>query len=286
MTEAALVLEGGSLRGLFTCGILDTLIEQEIEFSYVNGVSAGAMNGMNYISKQVGRSLKINTQYLHDKRYLSFENMVKNRQLFNFDFMFGELSTNLVPYDFDAFYQSPQKFEAVATRCRTGRPEYFEKSTCADMMAAVEASASMPVLSKMIAVDGKKYLDGGISMPIAYQRAIDLGYEKVVLILTRHNGFQKPPMSALMRRAYARYFSPLPQLQEALHEVPDRYNRMQLEMEELAAAGRILVLRPEFPVNVSRVEKDLHKLTALYEEGRRIAAQELPRLREYLNCNL
>lgn len=285
MTEAALVLEGGSLRGLFTSGVLDTLIEQGIVFSYVNGVSAGSMNGMNYISKQVGRTLEINTQYIHDKRYLSFKNMVKNRQIFNFDFLFGELSTDLVPYDFDAFYRSPQIFEVVATRCRTGRPEYFEKSTCSDMMAAVEASASMPVLSKMIAVDGKKYLDGGISMPIAYQRALDLGYEKVILILTRHNGFQKPPMSSLMRRAYARYFSPLPELQEALYQVPDRYNRMQLEIEELEAAGRILVIRPEFPVKVSRVEKDLNKLTALHEEGRRIAKQELPRLKEYLNLS-
>lgn len=282
MTEAALVLEGGSLRGLFTSGVLDTLIEQEIEFSYINGVSAGSMNGMNYISKQVGRTLEINTQYIHDKRYLSFENMVKNRQLFNFDFLFGELSTDLAPYNFDAFYQSPQKFEAVATRCRTGRPEYFEKATCSDILAAVEASASMPVLSRMIAVDGKKYLDGGISMPIAYQRAIDLSYEKVVLILTRHNGFQKMPMHPMMRRAYARYFSPLPELLEALYQVPDRYNRMQLEIRELEAAGRILVIRPEFPVNVSRVEKDINKLTALYEEGRRIAEQELPRLKEYL----
>lgn len=283
MTDAALVLEGGSMRGLFTSAILDTLIEQEIEFSYVNGVSAGSMNGMNYISKQVGRTLEINTRYLHDKRYLSFKNMIKNRQIFNFDFLFGELSTGLLPYDFDAFYQSPQIFEVTATRCRTGQPEYFEKSTCSDMLAAVEASASMPVLSRMITVDGKKYLDGGVSMPIAYQRAMNLGYEKVVLILTRHHGYQKPPMSSLTRRAYARYFSPLPKLQEALYEVPDRYNRMLLEIQELEAAGRIFVIRPEFPVNVSRIEKDCQKLTTLYEEGRRIARQELTRLREYLS---
>lgn len=282
MTEAALVLEGGSLRGLFTSGVLDTLVEQGIECSYVNGVSAGSMNGMNYISKQIGRTLEVNQQYLHDKRYLSFENMVKNRQIFNFDFLFGELSRNLIPFDYETFYGSPQKFEVVATRCRTGKPEYFEKSSCPDMMAAVKASSSMPVLSKMIDVDGKKYLDGGVSMPIAYERAMELGYEKIVLILTRHGGYQKPPLSPLMRSAYARYFAPLPELQEALYEVPERYNRMQKEIEELEQEGRIYVIRPEFPVTVSRVERDLRKLEELYEEGRRVAVSQLPRLREYL----
>lgn len=282
MTEAALVLEGGSLRGLFTAGVLDVLVEEGIECSYVNGVSAGSTNAMNYISRQKGRLLKINQQYLHDKRYMSFENMVKNRQIFNFDFMFGELSTELIPYDFDAFYSSPQKFEVVATRCRTGRPEYFEKSTCKDMMAAVMASSSMPVLSRMIEVEGKKYLDGGVSMPIAYQRAMDLGYDKVILILTRHHGYQKPPMSPLMRRAYARYFAPLPEFQEALYEVPDRYNRMQKEIDELEAQGRIFVIRPEFPVTVSRVERDIRKLEALYKEGGRVATEKLAELRAYL----
>lgn len=282
MTEAALVLEGGSMRGLFTSGVLDILVEQGIVCSYVNGVSAGSMNGMNYISGQTGRTLRINQQYLHDKRYLSFENMAKNRQVFNFDFLFGEVSRELVPFDYEAFYGSPQQYEVVATRCRTGKPEYFEKSACPDILSAVKASSSMPVLSKMIDVEGKKYLDGGISMPIAYERAFELGYEKVVLILTRHNGYRKPPMSSLTRRAYARYFAPLPELQEALYEVPERYNRMQEEIDELEAQGRIFVLRPEFPVTVSRMERDLGKLEALYEEGRRVASEQLSSLRTYL----
>lgn len=282
MTNGALVLEGGSLRGLFTAGVLDLFVEQGLMFSYVNGVSAGSMNGMNYISRQTGRNLEINRRFLHDKRYMSFENMVKKRQIFNFDFLFGELSSELIPFDYDAFFQSPQKFEAVATRCRTGKPEYFEKSSCSDMITAVQASASMPILSHMITLDGKKYLDGGVSMPIAYQRALDLGYEKVVLILTRHNGYQKPPMSPLMRRAYARYFAPLPRLQEALYEVPDRYNRMQEEIGRLEAEERIFVIRPEFPVTVSRVERDFKKLENLYQEGRRVGAGRMDALMKYL----
>ena len=282
MTEGALVLEGGSLRCLFTSGVTDTLIEQDIELSYVNGVSAGSMCGMNYVSKQVGRTRKINIEYVRDKRYLSFRNMMKNRLIFNFEFLFGELSQNLVPFDYEAFEQSPQRFVAVATRCRTGKPEYFEKGRCSDIISAVQASSSMPVLSKMIVVDGKKYLDGGVSMPIAYQKAIDEGYEKVVVVLTRERGYRKTPVGSWMQKAYDRYFGPLPEFLDALNAIPERYNRMQEEIDELEAAGRIFVIRPENPVLVSRVEKDVRKLEALYQEGRRTAEQALPALKEYL----
>lgn len=282
MIEAALVLEGGSLRGLFTSGVLDTLLEEKIEISYVNGVSAGSMNGMNYISKQIGRTLEINTKYLHDRRYISLRNMMKKRLLFNFEFLFGELSKTLVPYDYDAFFASQQKYEVVATRCRTGRPEYFEKSECEQILDAIQASASMPVMSKMIDVGGRKYLDGGVSMPIAYQRALDLGYEKVILILTRDHGYRKKAMSRMMLHAYERYFEPLPELLAALREIPDRYNRMQEEIGELEKQGRIFVIRPEFPVNVSRVEQDTEKLKALYEEGLRVGKKQIGPLKEYL----
>lgn len=285
MIDAAVVLEGGSLRGVFTSAVLDVLLEKEIICSYVNGVSAGSMNGMNYISGQVGRTMVINRKFVRDKRYLSFENMMKNRQVFNFDFLFGEISNNQVPFDYEAFYKSPQKFEAVATRCRTGKPEYFEKSTCSDMMAAVQASSSMPLLSKMITVDGHQYLDGGVSMPIAYRRAMELGYEKIVVILTRHHGYRKPPMKPLVQKAYEHYFGPLPEFLASLKEVPNRYNRMQEELDELEAQGRIFIIRPEFPVTVSRMERNIRKLEALYEEGRRIAEERLPELREYLGID-
>lgn len=282
MIEGALVLEGGSLRSMFTSGVLDVMMEQGIELSYVNGVSAGSMCGMNYLSKQVGRTLQVNTEYLHDKRYMSFRNMLKDRLIFNFDFLFGELSTELVPFDFETFENSPQKFEVVATRCRTGQPVFFEKGVCTDMYAAVQASCSMPVLSRMITVEGRKYLDGGISLPIAYKRAMELGYEKVVVVLTRQHGYRKKPVDRLTKRGYDRYFEPLPELRAALEEVPERYNRMQEEMDELEADGKLFIIRPEFPVMVSRVEQDAEKLKALYAEGRRIGEERLEALREYL----
>lgn len=283
MTEGALVLEGGSLRGVFTAGVLDVFMEKGLELSYVNGVSAGAMCAMSYISKQIGRTIQVDLNYVNDKRFLSFRNMVKDRSIFNFDFLFGELSEKLVPFDFDAFYNSPQRFEAVATRCRTGKPEYFEKGVCSDIIEGVKASSSLPILSRMIDVDGKKYLDGGCSMPVAYQRAMELGYEKVIVVLTREKGYRKKPVDKWTKRAYERYFGPIPRFIRTLEEVPDRYNRMQEEMEQLEKEGKIYIIRPQSKVTVSRTEQDKRKFTELYEEGRRLAEAQMEDILGYLS---
>jgi predicted patatin/cPLA2 family phospholipase len=282
MTEGALVLEGGSLRGVFTAGVLDVFMEEGIELSYVNGVSAGSMCGMSYVSKQIGRTIKVDLNYVNDKRFLSFRNMVKNRSIFNFDFLFGELSDTLIPFDYQTFEESKQKFEVVATRCKTGKPEYFEKSDGRDFIAAIKASSSLPILSRMIDIDGKKYLDGGCSMPFAYERAMDLGYEKIILILTRQKGYRKPPLDKWTKRGYEQYFAPLPKFLKTLEEGPDRYNRIQEEIEALEASGRIYVIRPDKPVTVSRTEQDKRKLEALYNDGRRLAREQLESVKQYL----
>ncbi|GLB29468.1 patatin family protein [Lacrimispora amygdalina] len=285
MTEGALVLEGGSLRGVFTAGVLDVFMEQGLEMSYVNGVSAGSMSGMSYVSKQIGRTIKVDLDYVNDKRFLSFRNLVEKRSIFNFDFLFGELSNTLVPFDYDTFYQSEQIFEVVATRCKTGKPEYFEKSTCDNFIDAVKASSSIPILSRMISVGGKKYLDGGCSMPVAYQRAIDLGYEKIVLVLTREPGYRKPPLDRWTKKGYERYFAPLPRFLKALEDVPERYNRMQEEIDRLEKEGRIYVIRPDHHVTVQRTEQDKRKLEALYQEGRRLALVHMDSLKAYLKMD-
>lgn len=282
MTEGALVLEGGSLRSMFTAGVLDVWMEEGIELSYVNGVSAGSMCGMNYVSRQMGRTYQVNMEYLHDRRFISFRNMLKNRMIFNFEFLFGELSEELIPFDFETFHQSPQRYVAVATRCKTGKPEFFEKGRCPDIISAVQASCSLPVLSKMITVDGKKYLDGGISLPIAYQKAMDEGYDKVVLVLTREQGYRKRPVGRFTKRVYDKYFAPLPNLISALEEVPERYNRMQEEIDRLRDEKKLFVIRPKNPVVVSRMEQDDKKLEDLYQEGRQTANEVMGELKEYL----
>ena len=282
MTEGALVLEGGSLRGLFTAGVLDVLMERGIAFSYINGVSAGAMNALSYISGQPGRTLRVDLDYLHDKRFMSFRNLIKNREIFSFSFLFGELSETLVPFDYDAFYASPQEFEAVATRCKTGKPEYFSNKTCPEILQAVQASSSIPVLSHMVAVEGKKYLDGGVSMPVAYQRAFDKGFDKAVVVLTRHHGFRKKPADRWSDKAFHRYFAPLPEFLEAVEEIPDRYNRMQEEMDALEAEGKLFILRPKEPVMVSRFERDKLKLQKLYGDGRHVMEEQLEAMCDFL----
>jgi len=282
LTEGALCLEGGSLRGLFTCGVLDVLMENNLYFSYVNGVSAGAMCGMSYLSRQIGRTKRVNIDFLHDRRYISVKNLFRNRQIFNFDFLFGRLSNEYLPFDWKKFFDSPQKFEVVATRCTTGQAEYFDKDTCSSFVAALSASASIPVLSRMVTIDGKKYLDGGISVPVAYRRAMDLGYRKMVVVLTREKGFVKQQEKQWFMKGYERYFKPLPEFLSMLKDRPERYNRMTAEMEELENKGEIMIIRPEKPVEVKRIEQDPKKLEELYEEGRAVMEKSLPKLKEYL----
>lgn len=283
MINGALVLEGGSMRCLFTAGVLDVFLEQKMNFSYVIGVSAGSMTGMNYISRQAGRTREVTIGFVNDPRYLSFRRMMRKRQIFNFDFLFRELSHELIPFDWETFEQSPQRFVAVATRCRTGQPEYFEKGICAHMEEAVAASSSLPLLSRMITIDHKQYLDGGLSMPIPYRKAMEEGYEKVVLVLSRNQGYRKPPIGSLQERAYRRYFKPLPKLLAAIEEIPDRYNRMEDEIDRLEGEGRIFVIRPPKPVTVSRLERNKRHLEALYQEGREEGERRLEALKAYLN---
>ena len=261
--KGALCLEGGSLRGLFTAGVLDAFLDNDLYIEYVNGVSAGSMNGMNYVSKQRGRSKRINLKYLHDKRYISFRNMFTSRQIFNFDFLFGDISNKYDPFDWDAFNDKAQRYEAVATDVITGESAYFDKDSCSDIIAAVKASSSIPVMSKMIDVDGRKYLDGGISTSIAYNRAFELGYSKVVAVLTREEGYRKKPVNKVNEGICKRYFKPLPKLVDKLMTVPKRYNEMQEEMDMLANEGRLLIIRPPKKVIVQRLEKSVAKLESL-----------------------
>lgn len=282
MIDAALVLEGGALRGMFTAGVLDVLMEDQIEFAYVNGVSAGSLNGINYISKQNGRSRDINLNYVNDPRYLGVRNMVSNGGIFNFRFLFGELSDELVPFDARTFFASKQRFEVVATDCRTGTAEYFEKGKEPEIMWASAASSSMPVISSMISLNGKRYLDGGISVPIAYRRAMEEGYKKIVLVLTRQAGYEKPATSKAMKLTYTRYYRKYPKLVERLISVPENYNAMQREIAALEKEGKIFVIRPKKPVEISRFEKDVERLRRLYNEGWAIMRERGEAMMEYL----
>lgn len=282
MEKGALILEGGSLRSLFTAGVLDVFMENDLYFSDLTGVSAGSLTGANYVSRQPGRTAQINIGFVNDKRYLGVNNLLLHHEIFNFDFLFDTIGREIVPMDLETFSASPMRFTAVATNLETGEPEYFEKSTCSDIFAAIRASSSMPILSKAVVIDGKRYLDGGCSMAIPYQKAIDDGFEKIVLILTRQQGYRKLYTRRSILRAYAKYFRHYPNFIRALFAIPTRYDRQQREIDALEKAGRIFVIRPQKPVNVSHTEKDTAKLTALYNDGRREAGRQMEALRIYL----
>lgn len=280
--NSILVLEGGSLRCLFTAGVLDVLMEQGVDFPAVAGVSAGSLSGINYLSGQIGRTARINFDYIHDKRYLSFRNLLRTRSVFNFDFLFNEVSNELLPLDYDAFHNSPKAFFAFSTDCRTGEPVVHQKGVCPDILLATRASSSMPLLAPMVEVEGKRCLDGGISIPVPARWAVEQGYEKIVVVQTRHSGYRKRPVGSGLLRAYRHLYRDFPLLVERLRQFPVLYNEVAADIRTLEQEGRVFVLRPSEPVAVSRLEKDPEKLKALYRQGREEATTRLQALRAYL----
>lgn len=282
MNKNALALEGGSLRCLFSAGVTDVMLEEGLEYGGVFGVSAGALTGVNFVSGQKGRTAQVNLSYVNDPRYMGLRSLLLHRSIFNFDFLFGEISDTLLPLDREAFAASPCRYTAVATSCRTGQPVYYEKSELEDIYPAIRASASLPLLSPIVNVAGEPCLDGGLSVSVPYQRPLDEGYEKVVVVTTREHGYRKPPTSRASARIYARVYRRYPHLVQAILNVPRHYNKEMDEIDRLEAQGRLFVIRPPQPVTVSRTEKDVEKLQALYNQGVEVCRQALPRLRAYL----
>ena len=282
MGKSAIVLEGGSLRCMFSAGVTDVMMEQGIEYDGLFGVSAGALTGVNFVSRQIGRTAKINLDFVNDKRYLGVRNLIFHKSIFNFDFLFNEVSDTLLPLDRKAFHQSPCRYTAVSTSCLTGKTVYSEKETSSDIYAAIRASASMPLLSPMVLVEGVPCLDGGISVAIPYQKAIEEGYDKIVVVTTREHGFRKPQVSRPMARMYARYYGKYPNLVRCLVDVPRMYAKELDEIDRLEAQGKLFVIRPPKPVTVSHTEKDTKKLQALYEEGQATCRRQLEELIAYL----
>lgn len=283
MEKWSLVMEGGSLRCMFSAGAVDVMMERQLWANGVFGVSAGALTGVNYVSRQVGRTAQVNLDFVNDKRYLGLGNLIFKKSIFNFDFLFGEISDSLLPLDREEFARSEMDFTAVTTDCRTGQPAYWEKHRCGDIYGAIRASASMPLLSPTVEVEGIPCVDGGVSVSIPYRKPLEEGYGKVVVITTREHGYRKPQTPRALANLYAKYYKPYPQLVRALLETPRRYARELDELDRLETQGKVFVLRPPEPVTVSRTEKDVKKLRALYAQGRQVCQERWEELEQYLN---
>ncbi len=285
MIKAALVLEGGALRGMYTSGVLDTFLKNNMEFECVAGVSAGALNAMSYISKQPGRSAKINLEYCDDPRYIGRKAFIKNKGIIGYDYLFGDISENKVPFDYKSFENTNQRFIIVTTNCEKAETEYLEKSNCNDLFKAAQASSSMPLASAMVEINNNHYLDGAVITSIPVKWALEQGYEKVVVVLTRDKTYRKPMLSNKMKKLYKLAYHKYPKLIEKLNTMPERYNKLQDEIIDLEKEGKIFIIRPEKEVTVSRLEKDKEKLENLYKEGIAEAEKNLDALKEYLEIS-
>lgn len=280
--RSCLVLEGGALRGVYTSGVQGVLHGNQLQFDCLIGTSAGAMNGANFLSGQPQRSYYIDYHFARDKNFMGLLPLIREGQVFSFRYMYGSVNEKY-PIDLDAFYASPIRFIAVATDYETGNPVYLEQTNCSDMLKALQASSSMPLLSTPVELDGKFLFDGGPSMAVGFRKALEDGYERVVLVLTRQKGYRKSPFSKVSRIAMKRKFRHRPEFLEMMETSFLRYNEMMDDIDRLEEEGKLFVIRPSEPVTVSRMEKNIQKLEDFFHLGRSDAEANFAALQDFLN---
>ena len=283
MIQATMVLEGGATRGVFTSGVLDFLMEEKTELSHVVSVSAGACNGVDYVSKQIGRTRDC---MIHKEKeynyYYGFRKFVKEKSILDMDMVFDKYPNELFPFDYDTYFASGTECEIVTTNCRTGRAEYMTERKARDrLMKLCRASSSMPLISPMVEIDGELYLDGGLADSVPIERAMKIGNEKIVVILTRNPNYRKRPTTKAVAKLYRRAYRSYPNLVRTAILRNAKYNRQAEKVEKLEKEGKIFVLRPLIPT-VSRLEKDYDMLMNFYDHGYCLMRREYNRLKEYL----
>lgn len=266
--NAALILEGGAMRGLYTSGILDVLLKKDIQFKTVIGVSAGSLAGANFVSKQYKRTYNINTKYRDDKEYISMANVLKKESIINLDFLFDDHGPTWHNFDARAYERSETNFVIVATSLESGKAVTFDKPKPGrPLINALEASSSMPFISKPHETSKGLCLDGGVADSIPYDLAQKAGFDKIVVVRTRMRSYRKKPTSFALRRLYAKHFKDYPNFIKQAIARPEDYNASVEKLNELEKAGEIFVLAPKEPVKVGRLEHSVKKLDELYQIG-------------------
>ena len=277
--RTGLVLEGGAMRGMFTCGVIDVFMENDIWFEAAAGISAGAVFGCNYKSRQIGRPIRYNKRFCKDPRYCSIRSLIKTGDLYGADFCYRELPDELDIFDRETFKNDPMDFYIGATDVKTGKCVFHK---CTDGGEAdlqwMRASASMPIASKPVEIDGNYYLDGGVADSIPFGFMESLGYNRNVVVLTQPAGYVKRKASSLIKLALHK----LPAIAEGMSKRHEVYNRQVKEVEEREIRGDFFVIRPPEDVGVGKTEKDPEKLERAYQMGRKEALRVLPELREFL----
>ncbi len=271
--RTGLVLEGGGMRGIFTVGVLDCFMDHGVRFPYTVGVSAGASNGISYISGQRGRSRFSNIDLLKHYNYIGWRHFLRGRGYIDLDYIFYVYPERYYPFDYDAFFKAPERFEMVVSNCLTGQAEYLEEKRDRDRLLAVcKASCTLPVLCPITYVDGVPMVDGGVCDAIPVRHALEQGCDRLVLVLTRNKGYRKADKDFYLPGfIYHQY----PALREQLRTRYRRYNETLDFIERLERERKAIVIRPEKPLRVGRTGHDPQALADLYDEGYALAERLL-----------
>ena len=277
--KIGMVLEGGAMRGMYTAGIIDMLLEDEIKVDTIVGVSAGVLFGVNYLSKQKGRVIRYNKEYAKDPRYMGFKSLITTGNIINKEFAFYEVPFKLDIFDEEEFEKSDCELYATVTNIETGKPEYFKVNNVYSDMELLRATSAMPFVSKIVEWDGKRYLDGGISDSIPVDKCKELGCDKIIVVLTRPLEYRKKKANSFMTKiGYSKY----PNLINTINNRYKNYNDILEKVIELEGKNEIFVLRPSKDLHIKRIEKDKEKLQAMYDLGVEDYRKNIEELRKYL----
>jgi len=277
--KTILVLEGGAMRGIYTAGVLDVFMENNIKVDCAIGVSAGALFGINYVSNQKGRALRYNKEYANDKRYMGLYSLLTTGNVMNKEFCFDELIYNLDKFDFDTFEKSLIEFYATVTNLESGKAEYIKIKDIEKDIEYLRASGSMPLVSKIVEINGKKYLDGGVADSIPVQKALQMGYDRVIVVLTRPIEYRKKKVNIL---PYKIMYKKYPEFVQTISNRYINYNNTVEQIIDEENKKNLFVIRPTQTPNIKRLEKNINKIQNVYDLGVKDAKEKLSQLLEYL----
>ena len=280
--KVAMVLEGGSFRCQFTAGVLDVFMENGVEVSACYGVSAGALSGLNYKSRQIGRANRVNLAFCNDSRYMGAKSFATSGSVVGYDFLLNDIQDRLDPFDNDAFEKNPMSLYAVATDVVFGTPAYLPVENAVLDVDALRATTSLPLMTQPVEMGDAIYLDGGVADSVPVEHALeDAGFDRAIVVLTQYRTYKKGPYEFLAA-AHARYAA-YPYLLEALENRHERYNEQREHIWEYERQGRALVIAPPQPVEVGHIEHDPAKLLALYIQGRQEGKRRLDEVRAFIS---
>lgn len=278
--KIGLILEGGGMRGMYTAGVLDIFMDNNIEFDGIIGVSAGVLFGVNYLSKQRGRVLRYNKRFAGDKRFMGLHSLLTTGNIVNEEFSFYEVPQKLDVFDEEVYEKSQTEFYATITNVESGKPEYVKIENVFKQMEVLRATSAMPFVSKFVQLGDKKYLDGGIADSIPIEKCKSMVYDKIIVVLTRTKEYRKEKSNPLLAKLkYTKY----PNLVDTINNRYLNYNESLDKINELEKNGEIFVIRPSKKVKIKRIENDQDKIQEMYDLGVQDSKEKMDALKEYLN---